>query len=99
MANGLQLHKTPFIAGIYSSVGIHKIQIPIKTKKEKNEFYTFKWYEKQGSLQRQGSKTMAQIKARTETNEKVWIFFSLLTSNASQIAKRMQMAQRRSQAA
>jgi transposase, IS5 family len=42
---------------------------------------------------------MAQIKARTEANEKVWIFFSLLTSNASQIAKRMQMAQRRSQAA
>jgi IS5 family transposase len=32
---------------------------------------------------------MAQIKARTEANEKVWIFFSLLTSNASQIAKRI----------
>jgi IS5 family transposase len=42
---------------------------------------------------------MAQIKARTEANEKVWIFFSLLTSNASQIAKRMQMAQRLNQAA
>jgi transposase, IS5 family len=42
---------------------------------------------------------MAQIKARTEANEKVWIFFSLLTSNASQMAKRMQMAQRLSQAA
>lgn len=42
---------------------------------------------------------MAQIKARTEANEKVWIFFSLLTSNASQIAKRMQKAQRLSQAA
>jgi IS5 family transposase len=42
---------------------------------------------------------MAQIKARTEANEKVWIFFSLLTSNASQMAKRMQMAQRISQAA
>jgi transposase, IS5 family len=42
---------------------------------------------------------MAQIKARTESNEQVWIFFSLLTSNASQIAKRMQMAQRLSQAA
>jgi hypothetical protein len=42
---------------------------------------------------------MAQIKARTEANEKVWIFFSLLTSNASQIAKQMQIAQKRSQAA
>jgi transposase, IS5 family len=42
---------------------------------------------------------MAQIKARTEANEKVWIFFSLLTSNASQIAKRMQVDQKRSQAA
>jgi len=42
---------------------------------------------------------MAQIKARTEANEKVWIFFSLLISNASQMAKRMQMAQRISQAA
>jgi len=42
---------------------------------------------------------MAQIKARTEANEKVWIFFSLLTSNASQIAKRMQMIQNQSQAA
>lgn len=42
---------------------------------------------------------MAQIKARTEANEKVWIFFSLLTSNASQIAKRMQMPQEQRQAA
>ena len=42
---------------------------------------------------------MAQIKARTEANEKVWIFFSLLTSNASQITKRMQMIQNQSQAA
>lgn len=42
---------------------------------------------------------MAQIKARTEANEKVWIFFSLLTSNASQMAKRMQIAQRLSKAA
>lgn len=42
---------------------------------------------------------MAQIKARTEANEKVWIFFSLLTSNASQIAKRMQIAQKRRLAA
>jgi transposase, IS5 family len=33
---------------------------------------------------------MDQIKARTEHNEKVWIFFSLLTSNAMQIAVRMQ---------
>ena len=42
---------------------------------------------------------MAQIKARTEANEKVWIFFCLLTSNARQIANRMQMTQNRSQAA
>lgn len=31
-----------------------------------------------------------KIKAKTEGNEKVWIFFSLLTCNAMQIAKRMQ---------
>ena len=42
---------------------------------------------------------MDQIKARTEANEKVWIFFSLLTSNAAQIAKRMQIDQQRRQAA
>lgn len=35
-----------------------------------------------------------KIKARTENNEKVWIFFSLLASNAMQIAKRMQMAKK-----
>jgi hypothetical protein len=35
---------------------------------------------------------MNKIKARTEHNEKVWIFFSLLTCNAMQIAKRMQAA-------
>jgi transposase, IS5 family len=33
---------------------------------------------------------MNKIKAKTEGNEKVWIFFSLLASNAMQIAKRMQ---------
>lgn len=33
---------------------------------------------------------MNKIKAKTEGNEKVWIFFSLLTCNAMQIAKRMQ---------
>lgn len=33
---------------------------------------------------------MNKIKARTQNNEKVWIFFSLLTCNAMQIAKRMQ---------
>lgn len=42
---------------------------------------------------------MDQIKARTEANEKVWIFFSLLTSNAKQIADRMQIAQKRRHAA
>jgi hypothetical protein len=35
---------------------------------------------------------MSKIKARTQDNEKVWIFFSLLTCNAMQIAKRMQAA-------
>jgi len=33
---------------------------------------------------------MNKIKARTEDNEKAWIFFSLLCCNAVQIAKRMQ---------
>ena len=33
---------------------------------------------------------MDKIKAKTEATEKVWIFFSLLTSNAKQIAKRIQ---------
>jgi transposase, IS5 family len=33
---------------------------------------------------------MNKIKARTQANEKVWIFYSLLTCNAMQIAKRMQ---------
>lgn len=33
---------------------------------------------------------MNKIKARTQNNEKAWIFFSLLTCNAMQIAKRMQ---------
>ncbi len=35
---------------------------------------------------------MNKIKARTEGNEKVWIFFSLLACNAMQVAKRMQAA-------
>lgn len=35
---------------------------------------------------------MNKIKARTEQNEKVWIFFSLLACNAMQIAKRIQAA-------
>jgi len=35
-----------------------------------------------------------KIKARTEQNEKVWIFFSLLTCNAMQIAKRIQSAKK-----
>lgn len=42
---------------------------------------------------------MQQIKARTQANEKVWIFFSLLTSNAAQIAKRMQATHSQKQAA
>ena len=33
---------------------------------------------------------MNKIKAKTEGNERVWIFFSLLTCNAMQIAKRIQ---------
>ena len=37
---------------------------------------------------------MNKIKAKTEGNEKVWIFFSLLTCNAMQIAKRMQAAKK-----
>jgi hypothetical protein len=38
-----------------------------------------------------------KIKAKTEGNEKVWIFFSLLTCNAKQIAKRMQAAKQQQQ--
>src|ERR1700722_11517578 len=38
---------------------------------------------------------MNKIKAKTEDNEKVWIFFSLLSCNAMQIAKRMQAAKKR----
>ena len=37
---------------------------------------------------------MNKIKARTAGNEKVWIFFSLLTCNAMQIGKRMQAARK-----
>jgi IS5 family transposase len=37
---------------------------------------------------------MNKIKARTESNEKAWIFFSLLCCNAMQIAKRMQIAEK-----
>ena len=33
---------------------------------------------------------MNKIKARTQRNEIAWIFFSLLTCNAMQIAKKMQ---------
>ena len=33
---------------------------------------------------------MDKIKAKTEDTERVWIFFSLLTSNAKQIAKRIE---------
>jgi hypothetical protein len=32
---------------------------------------------------------MDKIKARTKETEQVWLFFSLLTSNAKQIAKRI----------
>lgn len=35
---------------------------------------------------------MNKIKARTKPNEEAWIFFSLLTCNAMQIAKKMQSA-------
>jgi hypothetical protein len=35
---------------------------------------------------------MNKIKARTQGNEQVWIFFSLLTCNAMQISKRIQAA-------
>ena len=37
---------------------------------------------------------MNKIKAKTQGNEKVWIFFSLLTCNAMQIAKRIQAAKK-----
>ena len=37
---------------------------------------------------------MNKIKARTQNNETVWIFFSLLTCNAMQIAKRIQSAEK-----
>jgi len=37
---------------------------------------------------------MNKIKAKTEGNEKVWIFLSLLTCNAMQIAKRIQAAKK-----
>lgn len=37
---------------------------------------------------------MNKIKAKTQGNEKVWIFFSLLTCNAKQIANRMQAAKK-----
>lgn len=38
---------------------------------------------------------MNKIKAKTEGNEKVWIFFSLLACNAMQIAKRMERAKKK----
>ncbi len=37
---------------------------------------------------------LGKIKARTQGNEKVWIFFSLLTCNAMQVAKRMKLARK-----
>jgi hypothetical protein len=42
---------------------------------------------------------MDKIKAKTEQTERVWIFFSLLTSNAKQIAKRMEESSAQRQAA
>ncbi|HYK56571.1 MAG TPA: transposase [Flavisolibacter sp.] len=40
-----------------------------------------------------------QINARTQANEKVWLFFSMLTANAKQIARRMQTVEKQKQAA
>ena len=40
---------------------------------------------------------MNKIKAKTQGNEKVWIFFSLLTCNAMQISKRIQAAKKAAQ--
>jgi len=40
---------------------------------------------------------MNKIKAKTAGNERVWIFFSLLTCNAMQIAKRMEAARKKAQ--
>ena len=40
-----------------------------------------------------------KIKAKTEATEQVWIFFSLLTSNAKQIAKRIEQRSSEKQAA
>lgn len=37
---------------------------------------------------------LGKIKARTEGNEKVWLFFSLLACNAMRIARRMQAAKK-----
>ncbi len=42
---------------------------------------------------------MDKIKAKTQQTEKVWIFFSLLTSNAKQIAKRIEQRSAQKQAA
>ena len=42
---------------------------------------------------------MDKIKAKTQQTERVWIFFSLLTSNAKQIAKRMEERSAQRQAA
>jgi hypothetical protein len=38
---------------------------------------------------------MNKIKARTQDNERAWIFFSLLTRNAMQMAKKMQAAKQK----
>jgi IS5 family transposase len=42
---------------------------------------------------------MDKIKAKTQDTERVWIFFSLLTSNAKQIAKRIEQRSAQKQAA
>jgi transposase, IS5 family len=42
---------------------------------------------------------LQHIKAKTEATEKVWIFFSVLTANAVQIAKLMQAAAKGTRAA
>ena len=42
---------------------------------------------------------MDKIKAKTDQTERVWIFFSLLTSNAKQIAKRIEQRLAERQAA
>jgi len=38
---------------------------------------------------------MNKIKAKTLSNERAWIFFCLLTCNAMQMAKKMQIAKQK----